>query len=150
MSVPEILVRPITQEDIPACVELYTRTFTAPPWCDDIPSPAPVIRYFENFLQLDSFLGYIAFWNGQLAALSVGMKKPWIGGVEYYIDEFCVAPDMQRRGIGSNFLAAIEKDLANRSMHGMLLNTEEDYPAFDFYMKNGFQAMGNCRVLGKG
>ena len=73
MLAPEILVRPMTKEDVPACVELYIRTFSAPPWCDDIPSPTPVIRYFENFLQLDSFLGYIAFCDGKLAALSAGM-----------------------------------------------------------------------------
>ncbi len=149
MSASEITVRPLTQDDVSACAELYIRTFTAPPWCDDIPSPAPVIRYFNNFLLLDSCLGYIAFYNGQLAALSIGMKKPWIGGVEYYIDEFCVAPDLQRQGIGSKFLIAIEKDLADRGMCGILLNTEKDYPAFDFYIKNGFKTMGNCRVLGK-
>ena len=149
MSTPELIVRPLTQEDLSACTALYIRTFTAPPWCDDIPSPEPVVRYFRNFLMLDSFLGYIAFYNGQPAALSVGMKKPWIGGVEYYIDEFCVAPELQRQGIGSAFLGIIEKDLADRGMCGMLLNTEEDYPAFDFYIRNGFKTMGNCRVLGK-
>ena len=149
MPTPEITVQPLTRRDIPACAALYIRTFSAPPWCDDLPSDKPVIAYFENFIQMDTFLGYIAFQNDKLVALSTGMKKPWIGGVEYYIDEFCVDPDLQGQGIGSAFLAVIEEDLTHRGMCGMLLNTEEDYPAFDFYIKNGFKVMGNCRVLGK-
>ena len=149
MSTHNLIVRPLTPNDISACAALYIRTFSAPPWCDGLPTDKPVIAYFENFLQLDAFLGYIALQNGKLVALSAGMKKPWIGGVEYYIDEFCVDPDLQGQGIGSKFLAAIEEDLSPRGMRGILLNTEENYPAFDFYIKNGFKVMGNCRVLGK-
>lgn len=30
--------------------------------------------------------------------------KPWINGMEYYIDQFGVKVDMQGQGIGSQFL----------------------------------------------
>ena len=69
--------------------------------------------------------------------------------MEYYIDEFCVDPDLQGMGIGSQFLADIETDLSDRGMRGMLLNTEESYPAYRFYQKNGFEKLGDLCVLGK-
>ncbi|MBQ2667842.1 MAG: GNAT family N-acetyltransferase [Clostridia bacterium] len=149
MKTPEITVLPITRDLIPACTALYIRTFTLPPWCDEIPSPQPVIDYFENFLKMDTFLGYAAFFDGRLAALSTGMKKPWRKGIEYYIDEFCVDPDLQRQGIGSQFLKTIEADIAARGMCGMVLTTEAAYGSFDFFVKNGFEKLGSLCVLGK-
>lgn len=146
---PKITVLSMTRKYLADCTALYIRAFSGEPWYDKFPSEAPVSAYFENFLQLDSFLGYVALLDGKLAALSVGMKKPWIGGVEYYIDEFCVDPNLQGQGIGSQFLAAIEADLSARGLHGILLNTEKDFPAYRFYTKNGFQKLGGLCVLGK-
>lgn len=146
---PCIATLPLTQARLADCVSLYIRAFSGAPWYDEFPSEQPVYDYFEHFLRLDAFLGYIAVVDGKVAALSVGMKKPWIGGVEYYIDEFCVDPDLQGMGIGSQFLADIEKDLSARGMRGMLLNTEESYPAYRFYRKNGFEKLGDLCVLGK-
>ncbi|WP_368732117.1 GNAT family N-acetyltransferase [Clostridium sporogenes] len=77
------------------------------------------------------------------------MKKPWICGMEYYIDEFCIGDNFQGKGIGSLFLKDIEKLLYDEKVEGMILNTERDYPSCKFYEKNGFQVLGNLIVLGK-
>lgn len=146
---PHITMLPLTRARLSECVALYIRAFSGAPWYDEFPSEQPVRDYFESFLRLDAFLGYIAVVDGKVAALSVGMKKPWIGGVEYYIDEFCVDPALQGVGLGSQFLGDIEKDLSARGMRGMLLNTEESYPAYRFYRKNGFEKLGDLCVLGK-
>lgn len=53
------------------------------------------------------------------------MKKPWIEGFEYYIDEFCVGYEMQGRAIGSWFIKAIEEDIKEQGMNAMILNTEK-------------------------
>lgn len=45
----------------------------------------------------------------EVIAMSLGSKKPWIKGMEYYIDQFCVKADYQRHGIGGRFLELIEK-----------------------------------------
>ncbi|MNP29132.1 Acetyltransferase (GNAT) family protein [compost metagenome] len=95
------------------------------------------------------FLGYIGLVNNKIVALSIGMKKPWICGMEYYIDEFCISYDYQGEGIGSLFLNHIEKLLLDENVQGMILNTEKDYPSCKFYEKNGFRPLGNLIVLGK-
>ena len=40
------------------------------------------------------------------------MIRPWRRGPEYYIDQFCVAPRFQRKGLGSAFLRETERLLA--------------------------------------
>ena len=51
-----------------------------------------------------------------MIAISVGMKKPWINGMEYYIDQFCVKTDLQGKGIGSYFLKLIENEIQTEKM----------------------------------
>lgn len=77
------------------------------------------------------------------------MKKPWIKGFEYYIDEFCISCEMQGRGIGSWFIKTIEKDIKEQGINAMILNTEKDYPSQKFYKKNGFKTLNDLIVLVK-
>ena len=76
-----------------------------------------------------------------MIAISVGMKKPWINGMEYYIDQFCVKTDLQRKGIGSYFLKLIEQEIQTEKMNAIILNTERGFPAENFYLKNGFKSV---------
>ncbi len=80
---------------IEACSQLFVEAFSCEPWNEQYESDREVIGYFTTFLSLDSFLGFVVIESGRVIALCVGMRKPWLKGVEYYIDQFCVAPDFQ-------------------------------------------------------
>lgn len=70
--------------------------------------------------------------------MSIGMKKPWINGAEYYIDQFCVRTDLQGKGVGSYFLKLIEDEIRKEQMNAIILSTERGFPSERFYLKNGF------------
>jgi GNAT superfamily N-acetyltransferase len=139
----------IEKHMIDYCVDLYIETFTKEPWNDIYESREQVVKFFYNHLNNNYFVGYAALSDDKVVALSIGMKKPWIDGFEYYIDEFCVSYKMQGRGVGSWFIKAIEEDIKEQGMNGMILNTEKDYPSQKFYEKNGFKTLGDLIVLGK-
>ena len=145
----ELRVRELKREDIEECVDLFINTFTKEPWFDVYESREPLVRYFENHMANNYFLGFIGLLQKEIVAVSIGMKKPWIEGMEYYIDEFCVSYDYQGKGIGSLFLKEIEEQLSNYKVEGILLNTEEGYPSYDFYKKNGFKKKGDLVILVK-
>lgn len=130
-------------------VNVYIETFTKEPWNDVYESREQVVRFFQNHFRNNYFIGYVVMLEDKIVGLSVGMKKPWIEGMEYYVDEFCISYEMQGRGIGSWFMEAIEKDIKNKGMNAMILNTEKDYPSRKFYEKNGFKTLGDLIVLGK-
>ena len=134
---------------IEMCSRLFMDTFSREPWNEQYESDEEVNRYFVNFLSLDSSLGFVGLEEGRLIALCIGMRKPWLKGVEYYIDQFCVAHDRQHKGTGSQFLAEIERRIADMGMKGMLLNTEKSYPSYGFYRKNGFTEIEGLVVMGK-
>lgn len=131
----------LSKEHVEACVDLFIDVFTKAPWNDTFDSREQVIDFFQNHMANNYFVGYVLKGQDGIIALSIGMKKPWIHGMEYYIDQFCVKPDLQGRGIGSCFLKLIEGEIRKEQMNAMILNTEKGLPSESFYLKNGFKSV---------
>lgn len=75
--------------------------------------------------------------NG-INGLMCGRLTTYLFGKEYFIDEFCIFPDCQRKGIGSNMLQYVREDLKQYGIVSLVLNTEKGFPSEKFYKKNGF------------
>lgn len=145
----ELFLVKIKKNMIDDCVDLFIGTFTKEPWNDVYESREQVVKFFNNHFNNNYFVGYAALLDNKVVALSIGMKKPWIEGFEYYIDEFCVSYEMQGRAIGSWFIKAIEVDIKEQGMNAIILNTEKDYPSQKFYEKNGFKTFNDLVILAK-
>ena len=137
----ELHFRSMEGADIGACSDLFCKVFSAPPWNEDV-SPEEARRYFENCFSLASFRGFVAESGVRIVGLAAGFLKPWRKGMEYYLDEFCIVPSFQGKGIGSRLLDEICTRLAEEGVFGAMLNTERAYPAYSFYLKNGFSESG--------
>lgn len=139
----------LTKDIIDECVDIYINTFSKEPWNDEYESRDQVVTFFNNHIYNNYFLGYVGVLNNEIVALSLGMKKPWIKGMEYYIDEFCVSYQYQGKGIGTLFIKEIELDIKRMGLNAIMLNTEKGYPAEKFYRKNGFDVLEDMIILAK-
>lgn len=137
----------MSEEHIEECADLFIDVFTKAPWNDTYHSREQVINYFRSYMASDYFIGYVLKKQARIIALSIGMKKPWINGMEYYIDQFCVKSDLQGKGIGSGFLKQIEREIQAEKINAMMLNTESGFPSEKFYLKNGFQLLDGLITL---
>ena len=82
----------------------------------------------------------LGYFDGEvLTALAMGYIKHWYSGTEYIINELCVDRQRQGQGIGSSFLKAIEEYLSENGISQIFLLTDRNVPAYQFYLKNGFQ-----------
>lgn len=144
-----IVVTRMKENMIEESVDLFISTFSREPWNDVYESREQVRQFFKNHFANNYFLGYVISVDGRIKGLSIGMKKPWIEGLEYYIDEFCIDYNLQGKGLGSKFIKEIEIDIKKEGLNGILLNTENDFPSFKFYKKNGFKSLGDLVVMGK-
>lgn len=145
----DLKVETMNERHIERCVKLFMDTFSKPPWNERYDSTLSVRRYFEDFIEYDNFIGFVGFIGDEPAALCMGMKKPWLKGEEYYIDQFCVAHGFQRQGVGSLFLKEIEHYIISAGLNGIMFETERAVPAYDFYTKNGFKHLEGLVTLGK-
>ena len=131
----------MSEEHVEECTDLYIDAFTKSPWHDAYDSRAQVVSFFQNHMANNYFLGYVLKGQTGIAALCIGMKNPWIQGTEYYIDQFCVKPALQGKGIGSVFLKSIEAEMRKEGINAIILNTERGFPSEKFYLKNGFKPL---------
>ena len=137
----------MSNKHIDECVDLFIDVFTKAPWHDTYSARNQVVSFFQNHMANNYFVGYVLKEEASIIALSIGMKKPWINGMEYYIDQFCVKSDLQGKGIGSHFLKLIEYEIQAEKMNAIILNTESGFPSENFYLKNGFQLVDGLITL---
>lgn len=138
MTAPTI--RPFTPEDLEACIRLYMKTFSREPWNDSWESSDVVRTFLKRHMANNYFTAYVAEQDGRLLGASIGFMKPYIRGMEYYIDEYFIDPDSQGQGIGRLLMDGIRDDLKAQGVHAIMLLTERDYPAYAFYKRIGFEA----------
>ena len=54
---------------------------------------------------------------------------------------------MQRSGIGSVLLGEIKLQIKSKDMNAIILTTQKAYPAYNFYLKNGFKEFDGMAFL---
>lgn len=119
--------------------ELFYSVFKEEPWNDDWSDREMLEQYVKEVSGGYHALNYGILINGRLAALSMGELRHWWEGVNYNINELCVARDLQSKGLGTRFLKMIEADVRKKGAAGIFLQTETDRPSFDFYRKRGYK-----------
>jgi ribosomal protein S18 acetylase RimI-like enzyme len=119
--------------------ELYKEAFSGEPWNDDWSDKNQLIEYIKDISKAYNALNYGLLINGELVGMSVGKINHWWEGTNYNIEELCVSPSYQGKGIGSRFIDLIEQRVCEKGLAGIFLQTDNDKPSYRFYHKNGFK-----------
>ena len=122
--------------------ELYKNAFAGKPWNDDWSNREQLYEYIKEISGAYNCLNFGLKMDGKLVAMSLGMIRHWWEGTNYNIEELCVMPELQGRGMGSRFMELIENDIQTRGAVGIFLQTDNDKPAYKFYKKIGFGDLG--------
>ncbi|APQ97369.1 GNAT family N-acetyltransferase [Clostridium botulinum] len=145
----EVKLYPLKYNMVDKCVDLFIDTFSKEPWNDVYESREQVVGFFENYVNNNYFIGYIAKIGDELAGLSIGAKTPCFRGMEYFIDQFCISEKFQGQGVGSKFLQLIESDIKKQNINTIILTTAKGFQAENFYIKNGFKKFDRTIFLAK-
>lgn len=134
-------LKELTLADIEMVKQLFLSVFSQEPWNDDWSDEEQLDRYIGDLLEHPRALCFGLIDQDMLIALSLGHIRYWYEGTEYRIEELCISRDYQGQGHGARLLADIEKQLADRKIVHILLQTERNLQAFSFYKKCGFRAL---------
>ena len=132
------MIRRYIMDDIRGAAELFCRTFSAEPWNEEWEYELAEKRVGE-LMSAPQSVGYVSISDGRVEAFLCGRKLTYLNGTEYVIDEFCVSPDMQRKGIGTAVIEYARRELSEEGVIAMALMTTRGYPSEKFYIKNGFE-----------
>ncbi len=78
--------------------------FSLPPWNDDWSEEEQLNKYILDLIDIRTAIPYRLFEDNEMVGLSLGHVKHWYTGTGYYINEFCVKPEKQGRGLGTQFM----------------------------------------------
>jgi aminoglycoside 6'-N-acetyltransferase I len=131
-------LRKLNVDNISEIKEFFFEVFSKEPWNDDWSDDNQLQAYIMDLIGNPNSLALGLCENGTMVGLSMGSIRHWYSGTEYYIDEFCIKTEEQGRGLGTNFINAIELYIKQKGMKHIFLQTERTVPAYNFYKKNGY------------
>lgn len=84
---------------------------------------------------------YIAEINGEEAAIMVIQEMEWNNTL--LIHDLYVKPEFKKNGIGTNLIEVAKRRAVELGVRLITLETQtSNYPAIQFYLKNGFEVIG--------
>lgn len=122
--------------------------FAVPPWNDDWRDEASFHAYLVDILGNRNSLGLGLWYGGALIALALGRVKHWFDGIEYCIDDLCVRPDNQERGVGSALLRHIREYACEKGFQRVSLSTNRTAPGLCILQKKRLYRSVRARLHG--
>ena len=130
-------------------VDLFLEVFENDPWNDNWPSQEKAKQYLLDIIKTPGFIGFVSFIEDELAGVLLGHVVKWWQGDEYFIKEFFVNSKQQGKGIGSKLIEHLQKELKKDEINTIVLLTENNATAAEFYDKRGFKVSTHTRFMYK-
>lgn len=141
-----LLVRELFKEDIEICANIFIDAYSKEPWNEN--HDFEKVKVFLNkFTSGNTYIGWVILKKGQIAGFVVGVIIPSIGKDYFRIEDICIRPDMQRKGIGGGLIKKITFELRDRNIDCIILNTIKGFPAYRFYLMNGFSEIESSSTM---
>jgi aminoglycoside 6'-N-acetyltransferase I len=131
-------IRKFNSSDLDNCAELFKKVFSSDPWYDDWRSLEQARDYLGELIKNPAFEGFVACEDSEIVGVCLGHSRSWWSGQEFFVDEFFVENDVQGNGIGTKLLGLVSDYLIGENYIRLILLTNKEIPAENFYLKNGF------------
>lgn len=141
-------VRRIRKQDIPSCAQMFAAAFREAPWNEE-QDPEKLEAYLEEFISSETRPCFLLEMDGQPVGAALTILIPSLYGTYVRIEDFCIAPEQQGKGLGSAFLEQIAVEVKRLGATDLLLGTQRDYPSHRFYLKNNFIEISNAVLLAR-
>lgn len=133
-----VVIRPWEPGDDDALLTGFVDAYNCPPW-NDAWTPATAAAYLGELRGIPRSATLVAIADSQFVGATTLHARTWQDESEIYIDEFFVAPAAQRRGVGRALMEGIRAFAADAGIGDLVLLTDRDVPALEFYRAHGFR-----------
>lgn len=132
-------IKKIGIDNIEKIKTIIKAAFSGEPWYDDWSDEQQFHAYIIDLIDNKNSLSLGLYDNNELIGVSLGRIKHWYTGTQYCIDDLAISPKAQSKGYGSKFMKLIEDYILKENIVGIVLFSEKDIPAYNFYIKNNFE-----------
>lgn len=85
----------------------------------------------------------------EIVGFALGQVEQWATSRHFLLREICVALQMQRRGVGSQLMQALEDHLREAGIERIVLHTAREGNAQAFYNRCGFHTSARMVMMSK-
>lgn len=103
--------------------------------------------YCENFISSETRPGYILLEDNEIVGAALCILIPSLDGCYVRIEDFCILPERQRKGMGTAFVELLKEQVKAAGADSILLGTQRDFPSHRFYLKKGFNEVETAILL---
>ena len=128
---------PLTETHLDGCARVLVAAFNAEPW-NDRWTRETAREELAWTLGVPGYAGLVCLDDGGVAAFATGYREPDDLRKVYYLKTFCVRPDAQGTGVGSEVLGDLREYLDAMGVDTIYLLTRRDTPAERFYARHGY------------
>jgi aminoglycoside 3-N-acetyltransferase len=140
-------VREWTHDDLDAAAALFVTCFSQPPWSETWTEACARTR-LGDIIATPRFRGMVAYQAGALAAIAMGHIEESKDGAEFLLQELCVAPPVQKTGVGTGLVRTLAEALADEGVEKLYLITRSGSPAAQFFRGAGLAESSRAVVMG--
>ncbi len=127
------------KKDFESIKNLFSSVFTKEPWFDDWSDESKLENYIKDLTFQTNSLSLGLYLDDELIGIALGRVVNFYDGIQYRIDELCIKNEKQNSGYGSKFLDLINRYSKKKKFRYIILNTDRNVYAYNFYLKNGYK-----------
>lgn len=127
------------KKDVEEIKRLFSSVFTKEPWFDDWSDESKLGKYVKDLTLQANSLSLGLYLDDELIGIALVRVVTFYDGMQYRIDKLCVKNEKQNSGYGSKFLDFINDFAKKKRLRYIILNTNRNVYAFNFYLKNSYQ-----------
>lgn len=139
------LVRGVSDE-IEYYAEIYLLAYEAAPWNETYDLP-DVIEYIDAYLKDTSRMCFVLREDDEPVGMVLGIIVPSPNGNYLRVEDFLIHPEKHRTGYGSRMIDLLFDRVATMGLDCIILGTQRNYPAYYFYLHNGFKEVESAVLL---
>lgn len=128
-------LKAVSKENLGACAKIYCEAYAKEPWNEEI-SLISAEKYIADFLDSKAMCAFGLSENDNIIGIALGMVVPCVEKPFFRLEDFCIAPEYQKKGFGGAFLKLIENEIS--PCNSIILGTQRNFPSHRFYLENGF------------
>ena len=130
-----VIIRLVAEDDLVICGELYAAAFSTPPY-REVWDPQSATSMLAGLYYRDPEDCWCIDDNGIIAGIAFCTGY---GTFRATIQEFAIAPEFQRRGLGTELMDYVLTQFRDKGVQTVDLVVNIDAPALDLYKKFGFR-----------
>lgn len=125
---------------------LFISIFNSEPWNNHW-TKETAQKSLDELIHMPGFFGLYAYRDSKILGAIMGHVHHYDRQKTYYIDEFFVANEYKRQGIGKKLYTQAINELMNEGVAGAFFTTLKNTPAYHFYLEMGAIDLTDSSVM---